>query len=522
MTPPAVPDLIQAVVGYRTWAVDAEGWLLPFSLGAVAGPWRPGINHATCHYVKWRGGGASRGPVGLAVRDVHDAPHPRCMCGLYALTNAADPRLPRNEPELALGAIGAWGDLEVHRDGFRAQYATVVALAVSPRASAHLRRRHERAAARYGVELVAPELLEVTGLKHAAPVPAELLPGGPGLERPPRPGPAPRGRARRRPARAAGQVAVTPAGRGFRVDDHTWLDAGTLRCGITRAFAAHLGPGPVDLALPGPGAFHRTSDALAHVTGAAGETLRVWTPLTAGVGTVNPALADDPGLLLRDPEGAGWIATLVPIAWAAEAGGLEWGPRGAVAYRSALTRPDPWADLRSTALHVRSAQEVLAELRRRRAAPRFADAEAVRARLVAPLAAALTAEPDAAAAVARLGLRVAFVLTDPAAGFVLDARGSRARVEAEVRPEDRPRGRTHEVAAGSSCRADVAAPDVTLTLGTEAAERLLAGRLDVARALRSGELRSDVSTGSTLTIASVLTSLPRAASGRARSGPIGT
>jgi hypothetical protein len=38
----------------------------------------------------------------------------------------------------------------------------------------------------------------------------------------------------------------TPAGRGFRLNDHTWLDAGTLRCGITDAFARQLGGEPVD------------------------------------------------------------------------------------------------------------------------------------------------------------------------------------------------------------------------------------------------------------------------------------
>jgi len=171
------------------------------------------------------------------------------------------------------------------------------------------------------------------------------------------------------------------------------------------------------------------------------------------------------------------------------------GSTRAAAYRSALTAPDPWAQLRSTAVHVRSAQEVLAELRRRRAAPRFADADAVRIELVAPLAAALDADADAATSVARLGLRVAFVLVEPDAGFVIDARGERARVESSGRatPETPEPG----------------APSLTLTLTAEAAERLLAGRLDVARALRSGELRSNRSAGRTLAAASVLTRLPR-------------
>ena len=480
MAAPVVPDLIQAVLGFRAWSVDADGWLLPFSLGAVAGPWRPGVNAAVCHYAKWRGDGT---------RVDHAAPDPRCMCGLYALSDRDDPRLPSGDGNFALGAIAASGDLEVTRAGFRAEFATVLALAVAPRAAPYLRRNHERAAARYGVELVTPELLEVTGLRHAAPVPASLLPGAgsPGVSAPP----SQRPRRRRRAPATCRSAPVVPAGRGFRVDDHTWLDAGTLRCGITRAFAARLGGGPVDLTLPTVAALHRTSDALAHVTGAAGETLRVWSPLTARVAAVNPRLEDDPGLLLRDPEGAGWLATLQPQAWAGEAGGLEWGPRGALAYRSALLATDPWAALRATAVHVRSAEEVLAELRRRRAMPRFADAEAVEAELVDPLRRALAGDPGTAAALARLGRRVAFVLHDPDAGFVLHACGSAAHVAAPVRSGAPP------------------VADLTLRLSAEAAERLLAGRLDVARALRAGELRSDGAPAETLTAASVLSRLPR-------------
>lgn len=517
MTTPAVPDLIQAVLGFRTWALDDEGWLLPFSLGAIAGPWRPGTNQATCHYAKWRGDGS---------RVKHDAPAPRCMCGLYGLADAHDPRLPHDAPDLALGAIGAWGDIEVHRSGFRAEYATVLALAVSPRAPARLRLRHERAARRYGVELVAPELLEVTGLRHAAPVPDALLPGGPGLaEAPLGPGAAPRGRAgggaargggsasgggaapggprgraRRRGAPVAGRSApVTPAGRGFRVDDHTWLDAATLRCGITRAFADLLGSGPVDLTLPSAGALHRTSDALAHLTGADGETYRAWTPMTAGIRIVNPALADDPGLLLADPEGAGWLATLAPTNWAEEAAGLEWGPRGAAAYRASLTASDPWADLRATTVHVSSAAEVLHELRRRRSLPRFADAQAVEEALLTPLQRALDADPSAAARVGRLGLVIGFEITDPATGFLLAATDAAVRIE-----RDGP------------------APGLTLRLPAETLEQLLSGRLDVARALRSGDVTSDQPLARTLAIVSVLTNLPRLPSSSERRGPIRT
>ncbi len=498
MPEPLVPDLIQAVLGYRTWAIDAEGWLLPFSLAAIAGPWRPGINHATCHYAKWRGtvGGPDPAPP-------HEAPDPRCMCGLYALLDPRDRRLPRDDATVALGAVGAWGEIDVHRSGFRAQYATVLALAVPPRAASHLRRRHERAAERYGVDLVAPDLLEAFGRRHAAPVPPSLLPAA---ARPPA---LPRRRkgGRRTGAHSAAPGSSSPATllgpapaygatdviRGLRPEEHLWFEVPEFRCGITGALADHLGPGPVDLTLPAVGTHHRTSDALAHLTGSAGETLRVWPPLSATVVEVNPALADDPGLLLRDPEGAGWLARLEPTDWTAEAGGIEWGPAADRAYRTALAEPDPWRELRATTLRVQSAQEVLAELRRRRALPRFPDAAAVHEQLVAPLAAALDREPATARALARLGRRVRFRLHEPSTGFTLDASGPMAFVG--------PDG------AGPADAAPEPA-DVTFSLSAITAEQLLTGRLDVARAVRSGTIRADLETTPTLAVLSILRRLP--------------
>ncbi len=501
MPEPLVPDLIQAVLGYRTWAIDADGWLLPFSLAAIAGPWRPGVNHATCHYAQWRGtaGGPDPAPP-------HAAPDPRCMCGLYALLDPRDRRLPRDDATLALGAVGAWGDIDVHRSGFRAQYATVLALAVPRRAAPHLRRRHERAAERYGVDLVAPDLLEAFGRRHAAPVPLSLLP--PGARTPAR---SPRG-ARAGSAPVVPAVSTMPRPgtsplRGVRAEEHLWVEMPDLRCGITRALATHLGPGPVDLTLPAVGTHHRTSDALAHVTGDTGETLRVWPPLSATVVEVNPALADDPGLLLRDPEGAGWLARLSPTDWTAEADGIAWGPAGEREYRTVLAEPDPWRELRATTLRVHSAQEVLAELRRRRAAPRFSDAAAVHEQLVVPLGTALARAPGTARALAGLRRRVHFRLHEPVTGFTLDARGPVAIVD----------GTGTEPADATATPAEV-----TLFLSAVDTERLLNGRLDIARAVRSGTIRADLETGPTLAVLSVLrrlADLPSSSGGTAAPPP---
>lgn len=80
----------------------------------------------------------------------HAAPHPRCQCGLYAFHRptplGAFPR------ELA-GAIAASGDIEVYEDGFRAQYARVIALARLPNTLVPIREA-ETVAAHYDAPLL--------------------------------------------------------------------------------------------------------------------------------------------------------------------------------------------------------------------------------------------------------------------------------------------------------------------------------------------------------------------------------
>ena len=107
------PDFVQAVVGYRAWHLEDDGTLRPWTFSAL--PWDPGVNTAVC------------------AREVrHAPPVADCMCGLYALTDPADRRLDFRADQ-AVGAIAAWGDLEVHRTGFRAEHACVTALALPER-----------------------------------------------------------------------------------------------------------------------------------------------------------------------------------------------------------------------------------------------------------------------------------------------------------------------------------------------------------------------------------------------------
>lgn len=128
---PHAPDLFEPLLGYRYWRVGADGTLRCLISNDR---WDPGPNQAHC----WRKG--------------HDAPGRMCTCGFNALHDV--PEMRRSEHRnTVLGAIAAWGDIQVHRLGFRAEFASVVALADGGVTRSASRRRLARAADRYGVEL---------------------------------------------------------------------------------------------------------------------------------------------------------------------------------------------------------------------------------------------------------------------------------------------------------------------------------------------------------------------------------
>lgn len=84
---------------------------------------------------RWRANGEptdARCRLGRRVRPRHRVPGPDCSCGLYALHPWSAPELygSGEPPEEAFGIVEAWGRVEVHANGFRAQFARPVALAV--------------------------------------------------------------------------------------------------------------------------------------------------------------------------------------------------------------------------------------------------------------------------------------------------------------------------------------------------------------------------------------------------------
>jgi glycine cleavage system H lipoate-binding protein len=463
MTGEAAPDFLEAVVGYRAWHVEEDGLLRPWTFMAL--PWQPGANRAVC------------------ARDVrHAAPVADCMCGLYALTDPADRRLDFRADQ-AVGAIAAWGELEVHRSGFRAEHACVTALALPDRAGFEQREALARAAERYGVPLVAADRLSDEALRHGASLPDDLWGPAPAWPR----------RGQHRPAvPAVDPAAFGTAARGIALDAHLWVETalGAVVVGLTAALARDLG-GDLRLTLPEPGATLEAGDPAATVSTAAG-TFGVWAPVGGSVLAVNPRLAEDPDLLARDPEGAGWLLRLAPRDWERDAPAVTWGVAATRHYAAVVARDaargDAFADVRLERLRalppVRSAGDVLAHLRAERDAPRFPDAEAVAVELGGRVRDALAIDAELRARLGRIDLLLRFALHEPDAELLLDLRGGGAQLL------------TREPDGGAA--------DLELACSGEDAYRWFIGQLDPSAALRCGDLRSSAPLGPTLRALAVL------------------
>jgi hypothetical protein len=114
-----------------------------------------------------------------AVSPPHAAPAPDCECGLYAwyAPNSAYARGGRGF--VVTGAIAAWGRIEAHWQGFRAQFAQPVALAWSPDDAPEQIERTVLIAAELELACVPLSRLEAEARRHGSPVPPELRPPPP-------------------------------------------------------------------------------------------------------------------------------------------------------------------------------------------------------------------------------------------------------------------------------------------------------------------------------------------------------
>jgi len=111
------PYIAGTILGIREWSTDRE--LTVLNAAMLTGEWETDgtPTTATCSFAP----------------DGHEAPDPDCQCGLYARHpwTAEGRSLYRTwpaDPERVVGIVAAWGRIEVHREGFRAQHARPVAL----------------------------------------------------------------------------------------------------------------------------------------------------------------------------------------------------------------------------------------------------------------------------------------------------------------------------------------------------------------------------------------------------------
>jgi hypothetical protein len=439
-----VPDFVEPLVGYRAWRLAGDA-LVPWSAG-LAGTWTPGVNQARCLH-------AANDPR-------HAPPVADCSCGLYALAGVDDDRL-RHDRD-AVGAIVAWGDVEVHATGFRAQYAAVVALALpAPMAAAR----------RYGVPLVPRADLVAAALEYGRPIEFASIQATPRralrIERRPSP-----------PLSAEGTE-------GVAVDEHldVRIERGGARLAPTAALAAEL-RGAEGGSVADPGTPVAAGDVVARVGGDGGVGLR--TPVAGVVGPAEGVRSGVAGPAERFPSGlAVWLA---PTNWADDAAAVAWGDAGARLYAAELADArrrgaDAFAPLRARWLRahaeIRSGADVLAALRRERARPRFASADEARAAIAGGLRVAL-ADATVAAAARRMPARLVWRLHAPEADVALDP-------EPAVLVDEPP-----------------ADGDLVLHAAAATADDYFAGRLDLAAALRRREVQSSAPPAAILCAASVL------------------
>jgi hypothetical protein len=166
VTSAVAPDLIEPVVGFRKWRVVRDRLTSPY----IPLRWEEPVVRAECFP-------ANRSLLfGQGwLSEPHEAPHPRCKCGVYAWHRLPPPgALP--DPDRVFGVVTLWGRIEVHEDGMRAEHAAIKALGFAEQLGEVHRRTMEAIAGHLGVALVEERSLVEAARRHGSSLPASLLP----------------------------------------------------------------------------------------------------------------------------------------------------------------------------------------------------------------------------------------------------------------------------------------------------------------------------------------------------------
>jgi hypothetical protein len=169
----------ECVIGYRQWHLTE--WVLNPVGYMTAPPWRPGVNTARCA----AGSGPSSYTItfgalnafeeGVVPIPDHMAPGNQCRCGLYAYH---DPIKTLSGVGYVWGAVAAWGNIEVHHNGFRAQYAQIVAL-TEPESREEAENLRWTAREIYKVPVVPYDQLVAEAERHGRSLPVDARPPKP-------------------------------------------------------------------------------------------------------------------------------------------------------------------------------------------------------------------------------------------------------------------------------------------------------------------------------------------------------
>lgn len=173
------PHLHGKVIGFRGWTLDGYK-LLSANRRQHGMHWEIGENKAVCKIdqrIQFLGGRDPR----RGRPPAHEAPHPDCECGLYAYFEPRRENNPHNfrKDELIWGAVAAWGRIEVHADGFRAEYAQPVVLAYHPRQPYEDVIAAEAIASEWNLPFVRLDELPAEAEKHGGLVPEDMRPSKP-------------------------------------------------------------------------------------------------------------------------------------------------------------------------------------------------------------------------------------------------------------------------------------------------------------------------------------------------------
>jgi hypothetical protein len=161
---PAAPDLLDPVYAFRDWRITGDGLTSPRT-GVL---WQGPVLAAECR---------PRTAESL-ISPPHRAPGRDCTCGIHGYfrpgyeTSKVDYRG-------VTGIITVWGEVELHQEGLRAQFARIEALGLYARWTSRQKAAVTEVADELGVDVVDLYELEEAAAGYATPVPEGLVPAAP-------------------------------------------------------------------------------------------------------------------------------------------------------------------------------------------------------------------------------------------------------------------------------------------------------------------------------------------------------